>query len=153
MRGPVMKEETIMRRLQIGAVALGAALISVPIPSHAQTVDIGKQEYTNSCAVCHGANGKGAGPLADFLNKKVPDLTKLAKNNSGLFSFDRVYWVIDGRQTIAAHGPRDMPVWGDRYKSEAANRSFEFIDPKQLESFVRGRIIALIGYIYSLQAK
>lgn len=142
-----------MARLGIRAIVLGAALMSVPVLSYAQVSDVGKQEYTNSCAVCHGDNGKGAGPLAEFLNKKVPDLTMLAKNNSGLFSFDRVYWVIDGRQIVAAHGPRAMPVWGDRYKTDAAQRSFEFIDPKQLESFVRGRIIALIGYIYSLQAK
>jgi len=142
-----------MTQLRIGAALFGAVLISVQVPGYAQVADIGKQEYSNSCAVCHGDNGKGAGPLAEFLNKKVPDLTMLAKNNSGLFSFDRVYWVIDGRQIVAAHGPRDMPVWGDRYKTDAAQRSFEFIDPKQLESFVRGRIIALIGYIYSLQVK
>jgi len=47
-----------------------------------------------------------------------------------------------------------MPVWGREYRDDAAELFRGFgINPKDVESFVRGRIIALIGYIYTLQAK
>jgi hypothetical protein len=77
----------------------------------------------------------------------------MQKNNSSVFPLDRVYEVIDGRQAVAAHGPGDMPVWGDVYSARGAAFSFGYANPKGLESFTRGRIIALIGYIYTLQAK
>ncbi len=35
--------------------------------------------------------------------------------------------------------------------TDEAQRSFEFIDPTQLKSCLRGRAIALLGYLYSLQ--
>src|ERR1700683_1638348 len=37
------------------------------------------------CAVCHGSDAKGNGPLASGLKAKVPDLTVLAKTNGGQF--------------------------------------------------------------------
>lgn len=139
-------------KLWIGSVLLGAVLLGGPA-SQAQAQDIGKVEYANSCAVCHGTSGKGDGPLAAQLKKAPSDLTKIEKRNTVVFPFDRLYGVIDGREEVAAHGPRDMPVWGDRYSSQAAGLLFGFGTPKDLESFVRGRIIALIGYIYTLQGK
>lgn len=142
-----------MKRLRLGTGVLGAALVAAPMLGYAQGVDIGKREYANSCAVCHGTGGKGDGPLATQLKKAVPDLTKIQKNNDGVFAFDRLYDVIDGRQAVEAHGSRDMPVWGNQYSSEAAGLSGGFGTLKDLESFVRGRIIALVGYVYSLQAK
>ncbi len=140
-----------MKQLCMGAAMLGAALVAAPALGYAQQpVDIGKREYVNSCAVCHGDNGKGHGPLAAFLNKASTDLTTIQKNNVGVFPFDRVYEVIDGRQAVAFHGTRDMPVWGKWYSVEGAGDFYGF---GGVESSVRGRIIALIGYIYTLQAK
>ena len=53
-----------MKHLCIGTAVLGAALIGAPVLAYAQmAVDIGKREYTLSCAVCHGASGKGDGSL------------------------------------------------------------------------------------------
>lgn len=137
-----------------GATLIGAALVGVPVLSYAQTpVDIGKHEYTISCAFCHGDSGKGDGSFIKYYNKRAADLTVLEKNNNGVFPFDRVYQVIDGRQAIGAHGPTDMPVWGETYSLEAQGYYFGFGTSKDLESFVRGRIIALVGYIYTLQEK
>jgi len=136
------------------SVALCAALACAPSLAQAQqSVDVGKQEYVVSCAVCHGENGKGGGPLVDWLKKAPTDLTKLQKNNMGIFPFDKVYRVVDGREDVAAHGPRDMPVWGSTYNREAEWRMGVFVTKDDLDSFVRGRIIALIGYINSLQEK
>jgi len=61
----------------IASAALGAALIAASTIGHAQerAVDIGKVEYLNSCAGCHGSDGKGNELIAAQLNKFIPDLT------------------------------------------------------------------------------
>ena len=64
------------------------------------------------CASCHGINGKGNGPASVALKAKVPDLTILTKNNRGQFPEDRVRRTITGDDVVAAHGSREMPVWG-----------------------------------------
>jgi mono/diheme cytochrome c family protein len=64
------------------------------------------------CASCHGADGKGNGPVAPALKATVPDLTLIANNNGGNFPAARVRRVIMGEGIIASHGSREMPVWG-----------------------------------------
>ena len=115
-------------------------------------LDIGKMEYDSACAVCHGLTGKGDGPLKSQLTKPVPDLTVLAKNNKGVFPFDRVYQIIDGRQEVKAHGPREMPVWGRAFNTETSIY-FDNYPPQDSESAVRSRILALTEYLYRLQNK
>jgi mono/diheme cytochrome c family protein len=137
----------------VAAATLAFGMIVSTASGYAQQgVDIGKHEYATSCAFCHGESGKGDGLFIKYYNKRAADLTVLQKNNFGVFPFDRVYQVIDGRQALAAHGPADMPVWGDTYTMEAQSYVLG-LSSKDLESFVRGRIIALVGYIYTLQAK
>ncbi len=140
-----------MRRIFARIPLLCAALIAAPMLGRGQAVDVGMREYLSRCAVCHGESGKGDGPLAAQLKTTVSDLTEIQKNNGGVFPFDRLYRVIDGREAVAAHGPREMPVWGSE---NAVDLTTGFrVNPKELDSFVRGRLIALIGYIYTLQAK
>ena len=64
------------------------------------------------CASCHGVAGKGAGPAAPALKAKVPDLTLLASDNRGQFPAAQVREVIMGEKVVAAHGSREMPIWG-----------------------------------------
>ena len=144
----------MLTRLFAGAAALAfGTTVSVASAYAQQGEDIGKYEYRVSCAVCHGDSGKGDGSLMTYYNKHAADLTVIQKNNDGVFPFDRVYEVIDGRQVVRGHGPGDMPVWGDAYSMRMQSYGFGFASSKDLESFTRGRIIALIGYIYTLQAK
>lgn len=138
------------------SAVLAAALVAVSVESYAQGVDIGKREYANSCAVCHGDSGRGDGPIVGYLKAAPTDLTIIEKNNKGVFPFGRVYDVIDGRTVIPAHGPRDMPIWGDRFKeynAELAQLALKFNTPIDSEAFARDRILALIRYISSLQVK
>ena len=109
----------------------------------------GRLEYLNSCAVCHGADGRGGTPFGSLLKVEPPNLRQLAKNNGGSFPLFTVYQTIDGRLPLPGHGPREMPVWGQRYSFEAApGASFE---PYRTEAAVRERIVALIDYLYTLQ--
>ena len=145
-----------MKQLLVGTAVLGAARVAAPVLGYAQAVDIGKREYVNSCAVCHGDSGRGDGSIVAYLKIAPGDLTKIQKSNNGVFPFGRVYEVIDGRKTIAAHGSRDMPVWGDRFKeksAELAELALRFGISIDAEAFARDRILALIRYLSSLQEK
>src|SRR5713101_3058816 len=124
-----------MRQLHKGTAILGAALVAAPALCYGQDEDLGKRVYVNRCAVCHGLSGKGDGPLATQLKTPVADLTQIQKNNGGVFPFDRLYGVIDGREAVAADGPREMPVWGNENKVDLTT-GFR-VNPKDLESYVR----------------
>ena len=140
-----------------------AAIATITIVSGGQAVaevlEPGKAEYHSSCAPCHGSEGKGTGPVSIGLKVTPPDLTALAKKNNGVFPFNSVYEIIDGRKTVVAHGTRDMPIWGDRYAPEPSKglipRPSEnilslFYDP---EAVVRMRILAVIDYLNRIQEK
>jgi mono/diheme cytochrome c family protein len=129
--------------LLAAGVVLGGTVVAQ------ERVDVGKREYDNNCAVCHGANGKGGGPYVELLKRSPPDLTTLAKANGGIFPVNRAYEVIEGAG--AGHGTRDMPIWGKAYSIKAAEY---YIDvPYNQEAFVRSRILALIEYLNRLQVK
>lgn len=138
---------------------LAGALLAVSVLPTVQAAekgkyDIGKREYLDRCAVCHGTGGKGDGGAIDILKTAPADLTQLSKRNGGVFPFDRVYSVIDGRQPVKGHGTADMPIWGRVYVMETAKADEHFGDmPYTMEMYVRSRILALIDYLNRLQAK
>ena len=86
----------------------------------------GKTEYLSSCAACHGENGKGNGVLASVLKVPPADLTTLSRRNDGHFPLAAVTEIIDGRTLIAAHGTREMPIWG--FDVTARNRIPAIVD-------------------------
>jgi mono/diheme cytochrome c family protein len=72
----------------------------------------GGELFARYCAACHGSEARGDGPVAGSLNKRVPDLTRLALDAGGEFPAQRVRETVDGRAIVTAHGTRQMPVWG-----------------------------------------
>ena len=138
--------ETEVIAIAVMLALTGASSVTVA----ADKGGIGKLEYQSNCASCHGNDGKG-GAYVDFLKVTPPDLTQLSKKNGGVFPLERVYGVIDGRQEVKAHGPRDMPIWGRDYQIKAGDYYVDVgYDP---EAYVRGRILALIDHLNRLQAK
>jgi mono/diheme cytochrome c family protein len=135
-----------------GAGALLAVSLANTGTALAQAdVDFGKREYMANCAVCHGTAGNGAGYYEGFLKQKPTDLRLLAKRNGGVFPYQSVYEVIDGRRQVAAHGSRDMPVWGDDYYAKGA--TYETTGVFNPETYVRVRIISLVDYLYRIQVQ
>lgn len=134
----------------VAAIALVVAAGSASAQRKANRVDFGKAQFEANCASCHGANGKGNGPISDLLKKSPPDLTQLAKKNNGVFPIERLYRVIEGSD-VASHGTREMPVWGYDYKVEAAEYYLDV--PYDPEVYVRTRILSLVEYLSRLQAK
>lgn len=128
--------------------------------AQAQNVDIGKSEFQSSCASCHGADGKGKGPVSTQLKVPPSDLTLLVKNNNGVFPTNAVFETIYGSKTIPAHGTREMPIWGERFNPivnlpHAVDPSYwKLAGPEQSpEVVVRARILAVIDYLNRIQQK
>src|SRR5579864_7656092 len=95
--------------------------------------------FKEYCAVCHGNGAKGDGPAADALKKKPADLTQLARKNGGAFPELHVMNYIKGQDVVAAHGSRDMPVWGTIFSQMSSN-----------QDLVQVRTYALLKYIEQL---
>ncbi len=130
------------------SLAVSAALVPLALLAQPRS-DLGRFEFDNSCASCHGPTGRGDGEVGRSLKQPVPDLSTLSSRNGGVFPADRVRRVIDGRDELKGHWGRAMPLWGVQYSSEAA----EFykglaIDP---EAFVRQRVDALVEHLRTLQ--
>jgi len=112
-----------------------------------ERMSYGEAEYLNSCAVCHGVEGKGDGPLGEMLVKRPADLTSISKRNGGRFPYARVIAVIDGRYDVPGHGNRDMPVWGRQFLEDDQR----LYGPAGGEIVTTERINELAGYVQSLQ--
>ncbi len=96
----------------------------------------GRQKYLRYCAVCHGQDGDGYGPMAEVLKEKPADLTRISARNGGEFPFERVADTIANGGGYKAHGSSSMLAWGPVFSSEAnAQRAAARIE--QLADYLR----------------
>jgi mono/diheme cytochrome c family protein len=103
----------------------------------------GAELYKAYCAVCHGSDAKGNGPMSKSLRSAPPGLTRIAARNGGSFPLVRVRNVISGEEALGAgHGTREMPVWGPIFSQVG-----------QDQDLGRVRIDNLARYLESLQTK
>lgn len=121
-----------------------AALAALPLAGVAGAAedDTGARLYFNHCAACHGETGEGDGPVAATLHVAVPNLRTLSRRSNGAFPADAVRAYIDGREVKAAHGDRQMPIWGDVFRG---------LDQGTAERTVRRRVDALVAFVATLQ--
>jgi len=110
---------------------------------------LGLTEYEVACMPCHGIDGRGPSPVAEQLKKRPSDLTQLAKSNNGRFPRSRIIEFIDGRVLVAAHGAREMPVWGDRYRRVVLPGETR----RDADHRARSQIEALVRYLEGIQLK
>jgi mono/diheme cytochrome c family protein len=103
----------------------------------------GPNLYKAYCAVCHGANAKGDGPMAASLKTAPSDLTRISARNGGMFPLAKVRRIIAGEDPLAAgHGTRQMPIWGPIFSQVAWDQDLG-----------RVRVDNLAKYLESLQGK
>lgn len=101
----------------------------------------GRALFEKYCFSCHGNNGDGA--VADTLKTRPMDLTKIVKRrNVKSFPVQEIAKYIDGRHEVEAHGPREMPVWGNDLKD---------LENLNSEKELRGKLGELIAYLMSIQ--
>lgn len=74
----------------------------------------GRKYFMQYCASCHGVDGTGNGPVAAELSKPPANLRLLGEKYGMPLPGYKLAQIIDGRDTIRAHGTRDMPVWGEK---------------------------------------
>jgi mono/diheme cytochrome c family protein len=111
-------------------------------PATPASTPSGAELYTLHCAVCHGKDLKGVGPVPEPY-RVPPDLTTLARRHGGKFPDAYVADVLRNGVTLPAHGPAEMPSWGADF------REMHGLDAAQ----VKLRIANLTNYLKSRQAK
>jgi mono/diheme cytochrome c family protein len=121
--------------------------LGTAIAQEAGVIAGGDIEFQNYCAVCHGVDAQGTGPMAKYLKLEPANLTLLAKKNGGEFPFWQVYRVIDGREGREGHGTREMPIWGDRFLAEPQGRG------RYSKTETAGRILGLVFFLRHLQER
>jgi len=96
--------------------AILAVLLAIPNTALAQTAEVGAELYEKHCAVCHGLEARGNGPLAPALLLQPPALRDLTKRHDD-FPMTLVITRIDGRDPLVSHGS-PMPVYGPFFEGE-----------------------------------
>ncbi|MEZ4990360.1 MAG: cytochrome c [Saprospiraceae bacterium] len=128
--------------LAIGAITLVACSAEPPENSKIAQARRGKVFFDEHCVTCHGESAKGDGPESQNLDIKVADLTTIQKRR-GLKEFPivEIASIIDGRNQLKAHGPREMPTWGKYFADEEHLTNDE----------IRGKMGELIAYLMQIQ--
>ena len=103
----------------------------------------GRVLYLRNCASCHGVKGDGQGPIAAQLQTPPADLRLLSLRYGNPLPEGQIARFIDGRADIVAHGPRDMPVWGEQV--------WKYPESKGPSSQVTSRVADLVAYLQSIQ--
>lgn len=101
--------------IALGTIA-ALSLLGTSAIAESEAITVGKTQYMKYCATCHGPSGTGTDGVASKLFTKPPtNLTLLAKNHGGKFPMMEVIGIVRGDQPIAAHGTREMPIWGQTF--------------------------------------
>lgn len=103
----------------------------------------GAKTFRYYCASCHGADGKGHGPVAASLKAEPADLTLLSQKNGGKYPSDHVLYVLSNEGQESVHGSKEMPVWGPIFRKTGGGD----------QNLGRLRSHNLTDYIKSIQAK
>lgn len=140
-----------MKAVLLPACVLAMLMLPLAGAPQAQAQDpvIGQEEYRLHCAACHGLEGRGDGPIGQILKIPAPNLALIAERNGGSYPVQKVYSIIEGSSVVAAHGTRDMPLWGDRYRTAAKP-----VTPDQAgmgRDQAEMRILSLVYYLGTLQ--
>ncbi len=103
---PVVGKEPIPKpkdTTELVKARLDAGLLENPIPKTGKSLNRGKQLFDIHCAVCHGEQGYGDGPVG---KKYVPDPMNLTIDYVQLQSDGQIFYTI-------SHGSIAMPYYRD----------------------------------------
>lgn len=149
-----MRKWSIVSFLYFSSFAL-LLLVTSPSQTHGQEPKAvsnarvtAERNFRLYCSNCHGEDGRGEGPKVFGLSSPPPDLTTLSTRNGGLFPRERLHRIIDGREDIKVHGEREMPVWGQWFKTEAEE---DLGGAEGDEATVQRRIESLIDFLETMQ--
>jgi len=133
-----------------GGLVVGSLFVILLSSAQAQTTQVpetthlidslqGRALYSAYCAVCHGKDGKGGGPMATSLKVAPPDLAHISLRNGGKFPMARIEQIIAGEEPLAAgHGTREMPVWGPIFSQIAWDQDLGRVRVDNLAKYIEG---------------
>lgn len=128
---------------------LGASMIMACTPEEEMPgPQDGKALFMKNCAVCHGENAKGEGPMARSMVKAPKDLTLISVRHGDKFPKAKIMSIIDGYAKAELTAP-GMPEFGDLLKGD--NVPFDSGDGVQVPT--PRKLVALLEYIETLQVK
>lgn len=106
----------------------------------------GKALYAQNCAACHGASGRGDGPMARAMAKPPRDLTLISLRHGDTFPRAKVMSIVDGytRSEIDLPG---MPEFGDLLDGELI--PFDSGDGRMTPT--PRKLVSLVAYLESIQ--
>lgn len=124
----------------VGAAVVAAGVLAGCVPP---ATGAGRADYDRFCASCHGATGRGDGPVGRDLNPRPADLTRLSADNGGTFPLLAVMAKIDGY----TRGPEAMPEFGAVLEGETV---FLETSPGVMTP-TPARLLELARYVETLQ--
>ena len=127
-------------------ITVVAAVSALAGPTWAEDAENGKQIFETHCAVCHGLNAYGDGPMAPALVVQPTDLSQLTAENGGVFPVARIVMRIDGRDPLVSHGSL-MPVYGSFFDVDSVPLKAETGQPIMTSS----PIVDLVAYLRTFQ--
>lgn len=125
---------------------LAIILALAALPATAQNIEEGAAAFADHCAVCHGAEARGDGPMAGLMIVPPPDLTGLSARNGGAFPTTRVMQRIDGTTEVMAHGG-PMPLFGLLMQGPSA----AMVAPDGSEVIAPEAIVNIAGWLQERQ--
>ena len=135
-------------KARIAILAGLAVLIAAAAPACAQSDDedaagpvSGKDLFVRHCALCHGLDASGNGPLAAALQIAPADLTRISVEHNDVFPADKIADIIRNGGGVLGHGSTAMLAWGTYFAE------------KRKPEVAKARIKALVDYIESIQQK
>jgi len=130
-------------KLLITCVAAMSALAGAALAEDAEN---GQKIFETHCAVCHGLDAYGDGPMAPALLVQPTDLSQLTAENGGVYPVARIVMRIDGRDPLVSHGSM-MPVYGSFFDVDSV--------PLKAETgqliMTSSPVVDLVAYLRTLQ--
>lgn len=130
-------------------ILLAAIAATIGGMAPAQDALKGAELFADHCAVCHGLEARGNGPMAPVLTLQPTDLTALSAGNEGTFPTARAAARIDGRDPLVAHGS-PMWVFGDFFEEQGDMVTLPLPDGEELT--VSTPIADLLAFLASVQS-
>lgn len=130
----------------IGVILVLSAVSGFSTSTQADEIAEGRTYFVRYCASCHGLTADGRGPVAKVLQSPPTDLRRLGERYGMPLPADRIARFIDGRESVPAHGERDMPVWGERFHDIHAEGGAR-------EAEIGARIAKIVAYLNSIQLR
>lgn len=102
--------ERLYGDLAVGIASRSATGLQNPVASNNRALEAGRNAYTGSCAVCHGANGDGQGTFGLGL---YPPASDLRAHDTQEKTDGQLFWIIKNGLSFAG-----MPAFGDKYDDQ-----------------------------------